>query len=125
MRNGIWIFLSRGFPVSEGLSRCPSFLLKPPMKSLPKPSILTRPPSLALKPANTFHAGSFLFFFPGLFGRIFLCFFLSFCLDLKALKAVWKHATITKEKKIRVFDACIVSGLLYGVSTPLLDTRRD
>ena len=35
----------------------------------------------------------------------------------KALSAVWKHANIPKKRKYRIFEACVVSKLLYGLES--------
>ena len=37
--------------------------------------------------------------------------------EFLALQQVWKHAGLSKSQKLRVFDACIISTLLYGIST--------
>ena len=33
------------------------------------------------------------------------------------LSAIWKHANITRQRKIQVFDACVVSKLLYSLES--------
>jgi len=35
----------------------------------------------------------------------------------RTLAAVWKHANITKKRKLQIFDACVVSRLLYGLDS--------
>ena len=35
--------------------------------------------------------------------------------DFSALQRVWSHANITRKKKIVIFNACIISKLLYGL----------
>ena len=37
--------------------------------------------------------------------------------DFFSLAQVWKHAGISRQRKVQVYDACIVSNLLYGVET--------
>ena len=47
--------------------------------------------------------------------------------DFNALKAVWKHASITKARKIQLFDALIQSNLRYSIASVWLlksDLRR-
>ena len=40
--------------------------------------------------------------------------------DFHTLQRVWSHARISTLKKVRIFDACIVSKLLYGLHTSYL-----
>ena len=41
--------------------------------------------------------------------------------DFKVLARVWKHAALTRARKIEVFEACIVSKLLYCLHTLYLN----
>ena len=36
---------------------------------------------------------------------------------LKDLQAVWRHANLTKRRKLEIFNACVVSKLLYSLET--------
>ena len=42
--------------------------------------------------------------------------------DFNALKRVWNHASLSKQKKFRIFDACIQSKLHYGLHPAWLNT---
>ena len=47
--------------------------------------------------------------------------------DFDSLSSVWSHAGISRERKCQIYNACIVSKLLYGVQTIWLnkgDRRR-
>jgi hypothetical protein len=47
--------------------------------------------------------------------------------EYKALQRVWKHASITRKKKLQIFEACVLSKLLYSLHTLVLtkvQTRR-
>ena len=35
---------------------------------------------------------------------------------------IWSHATLSKPKKLRIYDACVISKLLYALETVWLDT---
>ena len=47
--------------------------------------------------------------------------------EFKALQRVWKHASIPRKKKLQIFEACVLSKLLYSLHTLVLtkvQTRR-
>ena len=47
--------------------------------------------------------------------------------DFESLSRVWAHSTIGRRKKLRIFDACVISKLRYGLSVATLsraDNRR-
>ena len=45
--------------------------------------------------------------------------------DFKALSRIWNHTSVTKELKYRIYQACIVSKLLYGLQVAwLTKTQR-
>jgi hypothetical protein len=44
--------------------------------------------------------------------------------DFKALCRVWSHTSITRSKKIRILDACVVSKLLYCLHTLWLNASE-
>jgi len=37
--------------------------------------------------------------------------------DLEKLRVIWSHSTLGVQRKIRIFDACVVSKLLYGLQS--------
>lgn len=41
--------------------------------------------------------------------------------EFDILSRVWKHASLTVAKKLRVFEACVVSKLVYGMSAAFLN----
>ena len=42
------------------------------------------------------------------------------CADFKALARIWNHASLTREWKYRIYRACILTKLLYGLQTAWL-----
>ena len=47
--------------------------------------------------------------------------------DFNALEQMWRHASLTKTRKVEIFNACVVAKLLYGVQTfwlNVVDQRR-
>ena len=40
--------------------------------------------------------------------------------DFDALVRVWKHLSLSMSHKLRIFEACVVSRLMYGLHTSLL-----
>ena len=44
--------------------------------------------------------------------------------ELESLKRVWSHAGMKLTHKLRIFDQCVVSGLVYGLSSAVL-TKAD
>ena len=47
--------------------------------------------------------------------------------DFDSLSRIWAHSTIGRRKKLRIFDACVISKLRYGLSVATLsrsDNRR-
>ena len=43
--------------------------------------------------------------------------------DLNVLSRVWRHSTLNRKKKLRIFDACICSKLCYGLFTAALNAK--
>ena len=41
--------------------------------------------------------------------------------DFEGLRKVWSHSVLTVAQKLRIFDACVVSKLLYGLHTGTLN----
>ena len=43
--------------------------------------------------------------------------------DFVSLERVWRHSSLSAQRKIRIFDACIASKLLYCLHTGQLSTQ--
>jgi hypothetical protein len=41
--------------------------------------------------------------------------------DFEVLQSIWKHTTLSQFWKLRIFEACIVTKLLYGLVTAVLN----
>ena len=41
--------------------------------------------------------------------------------DFEVLHSIWKHSSLSKAWKIHIFEACIISKLLYGLVTAVLN----
>ena len=44
--------------------------------------------------------------------------------DFKALARIWNHANLTREWKYRIYTACILTKLLYGLQTAWLTKKQ-
>ena len=45
--------------------------------------------------------------------------------DFENLAKVWSHSYISMRKKVRIFEACVGSKLLYGLTSACLTDRED
>ena len=41
--------------------------------------------------------------------------------DFEVLQRIWKHTTLSQAWKVRIFEACILSKLVYGLVTAVLN----
>ena len=41
--------------------------------------------------------------------------------DFRTLKKVWRHSSISYRRKLLIFDACVISKLIYGLFTAILN----
>ena len=41
--------------------------------------------------------------------------------DFDALRKVWSHANVPVERKLRIYDSCVVAKLVYGLHTAILN----
>ena len=44
--------------------------------------------------------------------------------DFTALQRVWKHSSLNRSRKIRIFNACICSKLMYGLFTAAFTAKE-
>ena len=44
--------------------------------------------------------------------------------EFKALRRIWSHASMSQQKKLRVFHACVISKLMYSLHTTWLNTSE-
>ena len=44
--------------------------------------------------------------------------------DFDALQQVWRHASLNRTKKLRIFEACVCTKLIYGLFTAALTGKQ-
>ena len=44
--------------------------------------------------------------------------------DFEVLQSIWRHTSLTKAWKLRIFEACIISKLVYGLVTAVLNQNE-
>ena len=44
--------------------------------------------------------------------------------DFEVLQSIWQHTNLTKVRKLMIFEVCIVSKLLYGLVTAVLNKNE-
>ena len=41
--------------------------------------------------------------------------------DFEVLQSIWKHISLSQSRKLRIFEACIISKLSYGLVNAVLN----